>query len=309
MNAARALFRRNNVGLDGNVKTAEIGSYMKAAGLNVSPAEILVAHQKLDPRDTGSVMFSDLETFLSQQCLVQKRSQYNRLLIKPVVGKGKKPSYDVPGAGHTYGAKITRDEVSGKDLIFNWKTAQPSKSQDAYVDRVKMNRVAVKKGCVTAKDFVHHSQTDRIYTYAKEPTKPQTIIDTTQAFGQKPMHSRNKAQPSVSELITAKFNHAMFDEEGEYPKYSAKNAGDPRPAKPIAVSKSAPFSTSLPRKVTKPSTKLRHTKASRLKHEKAKQTLAPEEKKVFTLKQFRNVSPRVNTYRNAGSNIVNDAGY
>lgn len=308
MDKARALFRKNNVGLDGNIKTEEIGNFMKAAGLSPTPAEILHAHRTLDPRDTGSVVFSDLENWLSDLCLVQKRSQYNRLLVKPVVGKAKRQTYDVPGAAHTYGAPVTRDEVSGKDLLFNWKEAQPSKSSDAYVDRVKMNRVAVQKGCVSAKDFVQHGQTERIYTYAREKPKAQVVIDKTQAFGQKPLRSRARAQPSVADLITAKFNDAMFDEEGEYPKITSKNAS-PASRRQHNVAGSAPFSTEIVREVQQPGKTYRHTKASRLQAQKTREAAAPEEKKVFTLKQFRNVRPRVNTHRTTGSDIVSNAGY
>lgn len=307
MDGARALFRKTNTGLDGNIKTEEIGAFMKAAGLSPSPGEVLNAHRILDPRDTGIVPFSDLESWLSEQCLVQKRSQYNRLLIKPVVGKAKKASYDVPGQAHTYGQPVTRDEVSGKELIFSWKVAQPSKSSDAYVDRVKMNRVAAAKGCVTAKDFVRHSQTDRIYTYVREEPKPPVVIDTTQAFGQKPMRARARAQPSMGDLITAKFNDAMFDEEGEYPKVTSKTAAAVPGER--SVSNAAPFSTTLPPTKVKISTKLKHTKASKLQAERVKKSLTPQEQKTFTLKQFRNVPPRVSTRRTTGSNIVQDAGY
>ena len=280
---------------------------MQAAGLNPAPAEVLNAHRQLDPRDTGNVAFSDLENWLSQQILVQKRSNLNRLLVKPVVGKGKRPTYDVPGAAHTYGQPVVRDEVHGKDLLFNWTVAQRSKSTEAYVDRVKMNRAAVQKGCVTAKDFVNHSQTDRIYTYMKKKTKPKTVIDATQAFGQKPFHARRSNQPSMADLITAKYNDAMFDEETEYPTVTSKDIVktkvDP------GVSGGAPFSTALPSVTKQPGTKFRHTKASKLAAQQRKKQLQPEQKKVFTLKQFRNVAPRVSTRRVTGHNVVQDAGY
>ena len=311
MDGARALFRQNNTGLDGNVKTEEIGRFMKAAGLSPTPGEILHAHRTLDPRDTGTVVFSDLENWLSDLCLVQKRAQYNRLLVKPVVGKGKRPTYDVPGAAHTYGAAVKHDQVTGRELLYSWQEAQPSKSQSAFVNRVKMNKVAAAKGLVTAKDFSKHAQTERIYTYTKEKPRQPVVVDRTQAFGQKPLHSRARAQPSVADLITAKFNRAMFDEEGEYPKVTGGSAAAAarRSKAPPSVSRTAPFSTEIPREVVKPSKKYRHTKASRMQAERTKKAQAPEEKKVFTLKQFRNVGPRVNTHRASGSNIVSDARY
>merc|ERR1719261_875847 len=106
-----------------------------------------------------------------------------------------------------------------------------------------MNRAAVKKGCVTAKDFVQHCQTDRIYTYVRDPPKAPPKIDLTQAFGQKPSRVQARVQPSMADLITAKFNDAMFDEEGEYPKVTAKNLGNNAVINNGASSR-APFSTS-----------------------------------------------------------------
>ena len=173
-----------------------------------------------------------------------------------------------------------------------------------------MNRAAVTKGCITAKDFVNHSQTDRIYTYTKKKAKPQTAIDTTQAFGQKPLHARRKQQATMADLITAKFNDAMFVEEGEYPSVTSKDVvrskADP------GVSGTAPFSTSVPQVTKKPGKQTRHTKASKLAAQKAKQAMSPQPKKVFTLKQFRNVQPRVSTRRaisTSGQNVINNAGY
>jgi hypothetical protein len=308
MDGARALFRKNNTGLDGNIKTAEVGRFMMAAGLNPSPGEVLNAHRVLDPRDEGVVVFSDLENWLSEQCLIQKRAHFNRLLIKAKVGKAKKPSYDVPGQAHTYGAPVQRDSVSGKQLIFSWNVASPSKSTEAYVDRVKMNRAAVKKGCVTAKDFVQHSQTDRIYTYAKQPAKAPPPIDVTQAFGQKPPNQRRHDQPSMADLIKAKFNEAMFDEEVEYPKVTSKESATSSRHNE-GVFKNAPFNTNPEKTTKKPSNQLKHTKASRLAAEKTRQQMEPVEKKVFTLKQFRNVGPRVNTRRITGSSVVENVGY
>ena len=313
MEAARVLFRKSNMGLDGSIKTEEIGKFMKAAGLTPTPSEIITAHGTLDPRNEGTVVFSDLENLLSGLALTQKRAQYNRLLVKPVVGKAKRQTYDVPGTAHTYGAPVTRDEVTGKDLLFNWNEASPSKSSNAYVDRVKMNRAAVQKGCVTAKEFVQHGQSERIYTYAKEPRKEEAVVDKTQAFGQKPLHSKDRAQPSMSELITAKFNDSMLDdEEGEYPTASALNPGATaaRRKKGVPdVAQKAPFSTEVPRELVQPGKDYKHTKASRLQAETVKQSQQPEEKKPFTLKQFRNVEPRVSTHRITGSTIVNDASF
>lgn len=306
------MFRKNNPGLDGSIKTEEIGKFMNAAGLDPTPGEILTAHGKLDPRNNGTVVFSDLENLLSDLVVTQKRAQYNRLLVKPVVGKAKRQTYDVPGLAHTYGAAVVRDDVTGKDLLFNWNEASPSKSSEAYVDRVKMNRVAAQKGCVTAKDFVQHGQTERIYTYAKETRKAEAVVDKTQAFGQKPLHSKDRSQPSMSELITAKFNDAMFDEEEEYPEASALNPGATAARRKQGVpdvSQNAPFSTEIPRELVQPGKDYKTTKASRLQAEKVKQDQQPEEKKPFTLKQFRNVEPRVSTHRATGSTIVNDAGF
>jgi len=218
--------RRNKGGSEPDtfIRSEEVGEYLKAAGMKPTHQELLMALRECGAFNDG-VKFSVLEKWLKKQVMTRKSGTRNPLLVNDVVGKTTASSYDLLGKNHTYGVAIQRDKEHGADVIFKWDTAKPVHDEDAdmYVDRVKMNIDAVKKGRTTAKEFVDHGRTTKRYSSYKKKARMRNStrgvplkVDQKKTFGQ----MKSQDSPAIKGLIQSDFNKHVTEEDSNYVRSS-----------------------------------------------------------------------------------------
>lgn len=273
--------RRNKAAGDSDlfIRSEEIGEYLKAAGMKPTHQELLMAMRECNIED--GVKFSVLEAWLKRQVMPSKSRTRNPLLVTDVVGKTTASSFDLLGKNHVYGVKIQRDKEHGADVIFNWKSSKnkTNDSADMYVDRIKMNINAVKKGRTTAKEFVDHGLTDKQYTNRKIKARKRTSVkglplqvDVTKTFGQ----LKAQKSPAIKGLIQSEYNKFVTEEDSDYVRSSG-------------TQKTKREERAIRRQLK--ATKL--TRAQRLRDSKIRAAINPEPEKKFQMRQFASVPSRL----------------
>lgn len=280
--------RRNKGGSETFIRTEEVGEYLKASGMEPTHQELLMALRECGAFNDG-VKFSVLEKWLKKQVMKIKSATRNPLLVNDVVGKTTASSYDLLGKNHTYGVAITRDKEHGADVIFKWDTAKPVHDEDAdmYVDRVKMNIDAVKKGRTTAKEFVDHGRTTKRYSsYKKKARMRNSTRGVPLKVDQKKTFGQMKAQdsPAIKGLIQSEFNRHVTEEESAY----VRSSGSQKTKKQARALREQLKTTKL-------------TRAQRLRDSRIRGQLNPEPVKKFKMKQFSNVPSRLSA---TGSRVL-----
>jgi len=259
-----------------------VGEYLKAAGMKPTHQELLMALRECDAFDEG-VKFSVLEKWLKKQVMTRKSSTRNPLLVNDIVGKTTASSYDLLGKNHTYGVAIQRDKEHGADVIFKWDTAKPVHNEDAdlYVDRVKMNIDAVKKGRTTAKEFVDHGRTTKRYSSYKKKARMRNStkgvplkVDKLKTFGQ--IKQKVEDSPAIKGLIQSEFNKHVTEAESDY----VRTSGSQKTKQQARALRQQLKTTRL-------------TRAQRLRDTQIRGRINPEPVKKFKMKQFANVQSRL----------------
>lgn len=284
--------RRTKAGPESDtfIRVENVGEYLKAAGMKPTHQELLMALRECNVED--GVKFSVLEAWLKKQVMKTKSSTRNPLLVNDVVGKTTASSYDLLGKNHIYGVAIQRDKEHGADVIFKWDTAKPTHDEDAdmYVDRVKMNIDAVKKGRTTAKEFVDHGRTTKRYSSYKKKARMRNStkgaplrVDRTKTFGQMKSHD----SPAIKGLIQSEFNTHVTEEDSAY----VRSSGSQKTKKQARALRQQLKTTKL-------------TRAQRLRDSRIRGQLNPEPVKKFKMKQFSNVQSRLSA---SGSRVLNSS--
>lgn len=289
MDAVEKLRRAKTDGSTGFVVAREdIGEYLKAAGIKAGYQDLLMCMRECAADEDG-VQFTKLEKWLRRQTQVNKSLTQNPLLVTKRVGKTTATSYDLLGANHTYGVKVVRDKEHGADVIFKWHAPVQSNDgdKDVYVDRVKMNKAAVKKGRTTAKQFVEHSRSNKQYTSLKKKAKMQNTtrgqplkVDKFRTFGR----TKQRETPGMQDLLQSKFNPSVTEEETDYVAVS----GSQRAKKAARQERRAMRDAKL-------------TTAQRLRDKAVRQTMNPDIKPKFIMRQFKNIPSRLSA---SGRDIV-----
>lgn len=275
--------RRNKSdrGLENIIRPEEIGEYLKAAGMKPTHQELLMALRECDVDPEEGVKFSVLEAWLKKQVMRNRSKARNPLLVNSVVGQTTTSSYDLLGKNHVYGVPIKRDAEHGADVIFNWKTSKnrSDANADMYVDRVKMNIAAVKRGKTTAKDFVQHGRTSKQYTSAKKKTRMRNStkgepldVDATKTFGVLKVQN----SPAIKGLIQSTYNKSVMEEDAPY----VRSSGTQKTKKQA-------------RAVRNQLKKTKMTRAQQLRNAKVRDQINPAAPKKFKMKQFTNVQSRL----------------
>lgn len=283
--------RRKAGGSDIDIPAEQIGEYLKAAGMKPTHQDLLTVLRECSVDD--NIKFSDLEKWLKRQIMSSKSKTRNPLLVNKCVGQTTASSYDLLGENHVYGVKIKRDKEHGADVIFKWDSSKSSRDDnvDMYVDRVKMNIDAVKKGRTTAKEFVEHSLTQRRYTSLKTKTKGSNRgqplkVDRTRTFG---MTKALNAAP-IKSLLQSQYNPSVTDEESSYVMTSGTEK-----------------SKKLARKKREDMRTTKMTKAQRLRDTRVREALHPTVKPKFVMRQFADIPGRLsrpNRLSTTGRNVV-----
>lgn len=286
--------RRNKAGSgaadDLFIRREEVGEYLKAAGMKPTHQQLLMALRECDVED--GVNFSVLEKWLKQQVMVVKSKTRNPLLVTNLVGQTTASSFDLLGKDHVYGVKIQRDKEHGADVIFKWDTAKTSRNENAdmYVDRVKMNIAAVKKGNTTAKEFVEHGRTKKQYTSLKKKIRMRNstkgvplAVDPTKTFGQ----LKSQKSPAIKGLIQSEYNKRVTEEDTPYVRSSGSQK-----------------TKQLERALRKDLKTTKMTRAQRLRDSRVRGQLNPEPVKKFKMKQFSNVPSRLSA---TGTRVISSS--
>jgi len=284
--------RRSKAGSESDVyiRSEEVGEYLKAAGMKPTHQQLLTALRECNVED--GVKFSVLEKWLKKQVMVNRSATRNPLLVGSVVGKTTASSFDLLGKDHTYGVPISRDEESGADVIFNWDTAKSTRNENAdmYVDRIKMNIAAVKKGRTTAKQFVQHGRTSKQYTSLKKKirmrnsTKGEPLkVDDTKTFG----ILKSQKSPAIKGLIQSEYNKHATDEETDY----VRSSGTQKTRQQARAARMQLKTTKM-------------TKAQRLRDSRVREKIYPAPVKKFKMKQFAGVPSRLSS---TGARVIGSA--
>lgn len=273
--------RRNKAAGDNDlfIRAEEIGEYLKAAGMKPTHQELLLAITECNVED--GVRFSVLEKWLKKQVMPVKSRTRNPLLVTDIVGKTTSSSFDLLGKNHVYGVPITRDKEHGAEVIFNWKSSKnkTNDSADMYVDRIKMNIDAVKKGRTTAKEFVEHGLSQKQYTNRKDKARKRTSVkglplevDVAKTFGQ----LKAQRSPAIKGLIQSEYNRSVTEEDSDY----VRSSGSQRTKREERALRLSLKKTKL-------------TRAQRLRDSKIRGVLHAEPEKKFQMRQFQNVPSRL----------------
>lgn len=285
--------RRNKAGTESDVyiRSEELGEYLKAAGMKPTHQELLMAKRECDIED--GVRFSVLEKWLKKQVMKGRSKTQNPLLVTSVVGKTTASSYDLLGKNHVYGVKILRDKEHGADVIFNWDTAKVKSTEndaDMYVDRVRMNIDAVKKGRTTAKGFIDHGRTEKRYTSLKKKTRTRNstkgdplAVDVTKTFGQ----LKAQTSPAIKGLIQSAYNTSVTEEDSDY----VRSSGTRKTMKEQRAVRNQLKKTKL-------------TRAQRLRDDRVRAQINPEPHKKFKMRQFEKVPSRLGA---TGTRIIHSS--
>ncbi|KAG8469165.1 hypothetical protein KFE25_007683 [Diacronema lutheri] len=79
------------------------------------------------------------------------RKHSNTMLIKPELGKVKQTTYKLPGAHHTYGKALYREDEGTGEMIMSWMEHEPNPHAKPGRDFKALNKGAVVAGATTAK--------------------------------------------------------------------------------------------------------------------------------------------------------------
>lgn len=262
-------------GTDGYVATDQVRLLMESCGIKPSKSEILQALE-LDKRVEGKVPVSELRKWLAKKVLPRCNAQYNRLLVRPVIGEPQHSSFDLPGKFHTYGAKVQRDAEGAKEVILNWSKFKPTTIDKKKLDIVKMNRNAAKTGCRTPTQFKQYNKSHPAYrrmntgSVTPEAKKP----DAGLTFGITTIQGT-----TVGELIESKFNDASDGVGGYYPVNTAKNNKTQNKKKML-----------LKNSMRQTRASRGHASAAQKKEAEAK---AKKERQKFKMKRFENIPSKI----------------
>lgn len=288
MDQVNKLARTKDMKDDTIILKAEIGSFLLAAGMKATTSDLLKAYNAGVEEIDGveGVPFKTLYKWIEKQVNKRRPANNNALLMRHTVGASKSSSFTLPGQSHQYGVPIKRDKEHGADVIFNWQSFQPP-PQDGhkYVDIVRMNKAAAKKGATTAKAFAAHNASNKQYSSTKLRSSKGTklVVDKNATFG------RTKAQqvPSVGDLLASKFNPANNEVDPDYVRISG-----------TALKKQADKAKRISLR------NFKQTKAQLLRQQHTSEKLKPKSQKKFQMRQFANVPSRLAA---SGASVVNSS--
>lgn len=88
----------------------------------------------------------------------------NELLVRKQIGKSRLPTRNLKEGSFIYGEKNPRDKHGAGEVVLNWVTGERSKSKQAGVSLIKVNKAAVKNKLVSPKavsKFLRNNKDDK----------------------------------------------------------------------------------------------------------------------------------------------------
>jgi len=84
------------------------------------------------------------------------KKKTNVLLVRPMVGKVKTTTYDLPPSHFAFGKRDVMDEEGVREVVHSWAEHKAAPEPLPGRDFVRLNRSAASLGCTTAKDVASY---------------------------------------------------------------------------------------------------------------------------------------------------------
>ncbi|GAQ79831.1 hypothetical protein KFL_000390210 [Klebsormidium nitens] len=103
--------------------------------------------------------------------VTRKTQEWNAMLIRPEIGKVRKPTRKLPGQEHAYGINMVQDPENAKEVTMVWKEHEPNPDNKPGPDFMAMNLASIKSECTTASETRIFRETHDIRIKQGSPTK------------------------------------------------------------------------------------------------------------------------------------------
>jgi len=87
--------------------------------------DVLFALREIDTSGDGRIAFPEFKAWFLRTNVGHSGHKYNKLLVRDIVGKSKRSSYDLPEKGFTFGYVVPQDKHDAKAVMSNWHTGKP----------------------------------------------------------------------------------------------------------------------------------------------------------------------------------------
>eukprot|EP01029_Cantina_marsupialis_P006599 TRINITY_DN17301_c0_g2_i1.p1 TRINITY_DN17301_c0_g2~~TRINITY_DN17301_c0_g2_i1.p1 ORF type:complete len:263 (+),score=66.73 TRINITY_DN17301_c0_g2_i1:78-866(+) len=220
MSSIRAAF--DEISTDGFLYKNQLGTVLRKLGEKPSAKDICEVLLEMDANEDKKISFAELDAWYKAHRQPVRNSQFNKLLTRNVVGKTRFPTRDLPPSSHAFGKKDIPDAEGAREVVLNWVSpnAEEQRAKRTVVDRVKMNKEAVRCGCATAKEFTAHNRNNVVI----RPDMPTRRLSSRssgpsrdQVYG-----AKNRPSTPVKDLIEA--NDIFMKEASVYPDVPVREA-------------------------------------------------------------------------------------
>mmetsp|Transcript_24115 Transcript_24115/g.83733 ORF Transcript_24115/g.83733 Transcript_24115/m.83733 type:complete len:253 (-) Transcript_24115:71-829(-) len=122
----RSAFREVDTSNNGYVDKAELGVLLsKLTGRTAHQNDVLFCLREIDTSHDGRISYTEFRDWFIRAKIGHKGSKYNKLLVRDVVGKSKRSSYDLPSKDFTFGYTVPQDKHDAKATMSGWHTGKP----------------------------------------------------------------------------------------------------------------------------------------------------------------------------------------
>jgi hypothetical protein len=229
-NEIKAKFNKASGGAE-SVPLKDIYKLAKEFGLETTIQELVQIQQGLrttfgDQLENGEVRQEHWAEWFKQENGDVTYDHHNELLVRPVIEKVKHPTRNLKARSFKYGQKNTPDKEGSGAVVLNWVAGKPSESKRAGVSLVKVNRLAISEGHVTAKEvskFLRENKTERRLQRPEIVGKKKSLRSQPTEERQYKLTQRNEKIneiifPGSSEVRSEGFNEHFIDKSGQEKK-------------------------------------------------------------------------------------------
>lgn len=123
----RSAFNSIDTSGNGFIDKSELGALLQRVnpGKPVHQNDVLFAMTEIDSSADGRIDYKEFRKWYTRTNVGHKGSSYNKLLVRDVVGRSKRSSYDLPSKDFTFGYTVPQDSHDAKATMTNWYTGKP----------------------------------------------------------------------------------------------------------------------------------------------------------------------------------------
>ena len=140
-----------------------------------------------------------------------------RTMVKDRVGVCRASTFNLPQSDHVYGYKAKTDDEGAGALISTWVTANPSEHKGAEEIIVYSNVLAIKHGCITARDMRQYAKDHPCIRMKEILTEAAPTAQFEGPFGIKTKF----AEEPLTDIIQARYTNFATEDQGTQ-NYSTK---------------------------------------------------------------------------------------